>query len=163
MPAFESRERHPLSHRVVKVGSLNVRYRLSGPPTGPYFQWRQSIQQNVGVSQVIWGGDGSHVEVWPNAEPIVSWCCKPCLSLREFGYPDSESFTGVWHNKITRNSHCAFWLGFLHCARELPGGGVWLKPGLLGSWMCVCWQDSARQLPNRPHMVFQCVWTPGIK
>ena len=43
------------------------------------------------------------------------------------------------------------------------GGGVWLKPGLFGSWMCVCWQDSTRQLPNRPHMVFQCVWTPGIK
>ena len=43
------------------------------------------------------------------------------------------------------------------------GGRVWLKPGLFGSWMCVCWQDSTRQLPNRPHMVFQCVWTPGIK
>ena len=82
-----------------------------------------SPYSRTSVSQVIWGGDGSHVEVWPNAEPIVSWCCKPCLSLREFGYPDSESFTGVWHNKITRNSHCAFWLGFLHCARELPGGG----------------------------------------
>ena len=44
-----------------------------------------------------------------------------------------------------------------------PPPRVWLKPGLFGSWMCVCWQDSTRQLPNRPHMVFQCVWTPGIK
>ena len=40
------------------------------------------------------------------------------------------------------------------------GRGVWLKPGLFGSWMCVCWQDSTRQLPNRPHMVFQCL-DPG--
>ena len=44
-----------------------------------------------------------------------------------------------------------------------PPPRVRLKPGLFGSWMCVCWQDSTRQLPNRPHMVFQCVWTPGIK